>query len=79
MYKLCEIMMGLNCFLLKQTEAQKTQTYATIAVLALLGLVGIMDAFGKSTFVGDKTYKKVWVFFSVLVVFLFIVLWLFVF
>ena len=79
MYKLCEIMTEINWFLLKQTEAQKKQTYATIIVLAVLGLVGIMDAFGKSSFVGDKTYKKVWVFFSVLAVFIFIVLWLFVF
>ena len=79
MYKLANILLAINEILLKQTEEQKKRTYIMIAILAVFGVVAIMDAFAKNSFVGDKTYKKVWVFFSVLAVFIFIVLWLFVF
>ena len=79
MYKLANILLAINEILLKQTEEQKKRTYIMIAILAVFGVVGIMDAFAKNSFVGDKTYKKVWVFFSFLIVFIFIVLWLFVF
>ena len=79
MHKIANLILYVNEFLLKQTEAQKRQTFIMIAILAFFGVVGSMDAFAKNSFVGDKTYRKVWVFFSFLAVFIFIVLWLFVF
>lgn len=79
MYKLSNLALAINEILLKQTEAQKKQTFATIIILAIFGIVAIMDAFAKNSFVGDKNYRKVWVFFAFLIVFIFIVLWLFVF
>ena len=62
-------------FLLAQTPEQKRATLITVGILALIACALVFDAFGKESIVGKKKYKKVIMFFTFLILLVFVALY----